>query len=58
MKRRGKKAKTEVFTTSWGQKFITTYDPALDNLPISKLAQKKIEEANRRLRMKPPPQFD
>ena len=50
-----KKTRTEVFTTSCGHELEMTYDPSLDNLPVSKLASKKVEEANRRLKLKPPP---
>jgi hypothetical protein len=52
-----KKSSTEVFVNSLGHQGTMTYDPALDNLPMSKTESKKVEEANRRLKLKPLPDF-
>jgi hypothetical protein len=51
------KPRTIVFINSLGQEVTMTYNPALDNLPTPKWALKKLEEANRRLKLKPPPDF-
>ena len=52
-----KKPRTEVFINSLGQEVTMTYNPALDNLPTPEWAKKKLEEANRRLKLKPLPDF-
>jgi len=50
-----KRPGTEVFVNS--QEVSMTYNPTLDKLPMSRTERRKIEEANRRLKLKPPPEW-
>ena len=44
-----KKAKTEVFTTSWGSKFTITYDEKLNKLKDKDFAPELLKQANENL---------